>query len=668
MSYTPTIELREAAVEKYKTCVLVIDVQNYCCKKEGGQFQGKLAKAPSEYYWSAVNNCLGTIAELLKSARNAQMEVIYTVIESLTKDGRDRSKDYKISGFNIPRGSWDAKVCDEVTPMNDEIVLSKSSCSVFVSTNIAYILRNLGCEQLIICGGLTDQCVESAVRDACDLGFLVTLVTDASYTETVERQVSSLRALKGFCRQRTSAQVIQEMKSLVSTITLDGDDDEKEKRINHILNQVRYVRFELTDLNGKSLSKVVPARHARSDKVYFYSGSMAIGANAQVLTFPEEVESVGCPNWQALPQWDTLAILPYAKTSNDNGVARVLCEMPKCPAVPRTICRRMLDELKNKYNLSFLSACEYEFSVAKRDLTSGEWTPAFLGVDIFATLQFSKIQDLAYAIEEQLYKIDIDVKTLNCEYGAGQLEITYGPKFGIEAVDTAATFKLAVKEIALSKQLHASFLSKPFTSNEVGNGGHFNFSLWQNAENITADKTAHTLSPLSKRFVDGILFHARAIEAFCAPTPACYLRHGHWAPTHSDWGFDDRQSSIRVKLSQENSYLELRLPSASSCPYLVCAATIAAGMHGLEDPDAIVVPAVPSRAVLTTPQPEIPTSLPDALKVLEQDTYIVNKLGPDFVRWFTLLKRGELESIQSWVEADDISVEAAWQKMYMEFL
>jgi nicotinamidase-related amidase len=61
----------------------------------------------------------------------------------------------------------------------DEIVMPKTSSSVFNSTNIDYVLRNLNCRQLIICRVLTDQCVESAVRNACDLNYLVTLVPEA---------------------------------------------------------------------------------------------------------------------------------------------------------------------------------------------------------------------------------------------------------------------------------------------------------------------------------------------------------------------------------------------------------------------------------------------------------------------------------------------------------
>jgi ureidoacrylate peracid hydrolase len=122
---------------------------------------------------------LPNMQRLQAACRAAGIEVIYTVIESLTRDGRDRSLDYKITGFHVPKGSWDAKVLDGIAPGDDEIVLPKTSSSVFISTNIDYVLRNLGVRQLAVAGLVTDQCIESAVRDACDLGYLVTLVTDA---------------------------------------------------------------------------------------------------------------------------------------------------------------------------------------------------------------------------------------------------------------------------------------------------------------------------------------------------------------------------------------------------------------------------------------------------------------------------------------------------------
>lgn len=136
---------------------------------------------------------------------------MYTVIESLTLDGRDRSLDYKITGFNVPKGSWDGKVIDQIAPQGDEIVLPKTSSSVFVSTHIDYILRNLGVKQLVLSGLLTDQCVESAIRDACDLGYLVTQVTDACLTMSEARHDNSINAIKGYCRQVSTEQLLLEL-------------------------------------------------------------------------------------------------------------------------------------------------------------------------------------------------------------------------------------------------------------------------------------------------------------------------------------------------------------------------------------------------------------------------------------------------------------------------
>jgi ureidoacrylate peracid hydrolase len=102
-------------------------------------------------------------------------------------------------------------VLDALAPGDDEIVLPKTSSSVFISTNIDYVLRNLGMRQLVIAGLLTDQCVESAVRDACDLGYLVTLVTDACATHSQERHDGTLGAIKGYCRQRTTDELLAEL-------------------------------------------------------------------------------------------------------------------------------------------------------------------------------------------------------------------------------------------------------------------------------------------------------------------------------------------------------------------------------------------------------------------------------------------------------------------------
>jgi ureidoacrylate peracid hydrolase len=108
-------------------------------------------------------------------------------------------------------------VIDELAPAPDEIVIGKTSSSVFISTNLHYILGNLGVKYLMIAGCLTDQCVDSAVRDACDLGYFVTTVTDSCATLSQERHDWSLRLTKGYARQRTTAQVVAEIERLTGS-------------------------------------------------------------------------------------------------------------------------------------------------------------------------------------------------------------------------------------------------------------------------------------------------------------------------------------------------------------------------------------------------------------------------------------------------------------------
>ena len=207
---------REIPLAPRDTALLFIDVQNFAAKRDGAEFKDMSdAEFQSKYGWyfeALKTRVIPNMQRLQAACRKAKIEVMYTTIESLTRDGRDRSLDYKITGFNVPKGSWDGKVIDELAPGDDEIWLPKSSSSVFVSTHIDYTLRNLGVKQLVLSGIVTDQCVESAVRDACDLGYLVTQVTDACATYSQERHDNSLRAIKGYCRQRTTDQVIAELR------------------------------------------------------------------------------------------------------------------------------------------------------------------------------------------------------------------------------------------------------------------------------------------------------------------------------------------------------------------------------------------------------------------------------------------------------------------------
>lgn len=209
---TPT---RNVPLVPERSALLFIDVQNLSAHRDGAEFRD-LPKAELEtgYGWfldELDDRVVPNMQAIQRAARDAGVEVMYTTIESLTLDGRDRSLDYKITGLHVPRGDWNGKVIDRIAPRGDEIVLPKSSSSVFMSTRIDYVLRNLGVRQLVVSGLVTDQCVESAIRDACDLGYLVTQVTDACLTYSAERHENSLRAVSGYCRQVTTGALVAEL-------------------------------------------------------------------------------------------------------------------------------------------------------------------------------------------------------------------------------------------------------------------------------------------------------------------------------------------------------------------------------------------------------------------------------------------------------------------------
>ena len=209
------LDTRDVPLVPDRAVLLFIDVQNFSCRREGGEFEGLTeAEFQDRYGWfhdHIERESLPNMARLQARCRSAGVEVVYTVTENLTLDGRDRGLDYRITGFNVPKGSWDAQVLTEIAPEGDEMVFPKTSSNVFVSTHIDYVLRNMGKRQIVMAGFITDQCVSSAVRSACDLGYLVTVVTDACASYSLERHTRALTEMKGYCRFATTDALCAEL-------------------------------------------------------------------------------------------------------------------------------------------------------------------------------------------------------------------------------------------------------------------------------------------------------------------------------------------------------------------------------------------------------------------------------------------------------------------------
>ena len=197
--------------------LLCIDLQYLDAARGYGVFAEEehptLPKAALDYYFDSLeHHVLPNIARMQAAFRKLGLEVIHTRIQSMTPDGRDRSYAHKRLGLHAAPGSKEADFLPEVAPLPHEIVFNKTCSGVFSSTNIDYVLRNLGVQALYVAGVYTNECVSTTVRAASDLGFHTTLIQDACTTVTPDLQASTMRVLRDrYCRVMRTPAVIREV-------------------------------------------------------------------------------------------------------------------------------------------------------------------------------------------------------------------------------------------------------------------------------------------------------------------------------------------------------------------------------------------------------------------------------------------------------------------------
>lgn len=188
------------------TALLCIDMQYLDAADGYGLFKhdgsSPVPEEGRDYYFSQLRETvLPNVHRLQNCFRCHGLEVIHVRIQALTRDGRDRSKGHKRLNLLAAPGSGEACFLEEVAPVADEIVINKTASGVFSSTNLHYVLNNLGIEALFVTGVYTNECVETTVRDACDLGYLVTLIEDGCTTVTPQLHEASLQTLRNrYCR------------------------------------------------------------------------------------------------------------------------------------------------------------------------------------------------------------------------------------------------------------------------------------------------------------------------------------------------------------------------------------------------------------------------------------------------------------------------------------
>jgi len=372
------------------------------------------------------------------------------------------------------------------------------------------------------------------------------------------------------------------------------------------------------------------------------------------------------------PMSGTLHALPWAGDGKCQ-VGEILCEASwiapyrdgaQIAACTRYMARNQLERL-SALGYQLMSGYEAEFFLYRKD-GDGEMTdrPMFHGVDIFSSLIIEEHGELVYSIGQLLSAAGVDVATMQTEYSSGQLEFATGVKFGIESADQMFTLKEAVKEIAVKRGWQATFMTKPTAEPGCSSGMHFSGSLWTGDKNAFHDPAdSQKLSAVCRHWAAGLVKHAAALTALLSPTVNCYRRlHRPFAPDRADCGLENRNASIRVVASSSRSaYVENRLPSSAANPYVVLAATVAAGIDGLVNRLEL-----PSET--KDHGDKLPSSLAEALSALEADTVLCDALGEQFIRWFLSLKRDvEIAKVNKAKDEgrDELQVE---RELYFKFL
>src|SRR5205807_303312 len=188
-----------------------------------------------------------------------------------------------------------------------------------------------------------------------------------------------------------------------------------------------------------------------------------------------------------------------------------------------------------------------------------------------------------------LEAMGIPVRYSHHEDAPSQHEIDLRYTDALTMADNVMTFKLVVKEVALERGVHATFMPKPL-SGVQGSGMHTHFSLFEGDTNAFHDPgDEFHLSKVAKGFIAGLLTHAREITAVTNQWVNSYKRLvvGYEAPVYVAWARNNRSALVRVpggrKGKESSTRIEFRSPDPACNPYLAFAVVLAAGLEGVEE-------------------------------------------------------------------------------------
>lgn len=218
--YENDFDMGEIKINPKKTALLIIDMQHVFITrpelKNPTEEELKQAKRWEPFYNTIDEIVVPNNQRLLDAFRERKMEVCFAKIQCQKKNGSDRSLDQKATGYNellLPPGTPSAEIIPELTPMDDEIVVTKTTDSALTGTSLRLWLNNMGIDTVVVTGVLTDQCVSGTVRSLADESFKVWLIEDACMASTQQIQNNELEILNNiYCHVINTDELIKALK------------------------------------------------------------------------------------------------------------------------------------------------------------------------------------------------------------------------------------------------------------------------------------------------------------------------------------------------------------------------------------------------------------------------------------------------------------------------
>jgi len=310
----------------------------------------------------------------------------------------------------------------------------------------------------------------------------------------------------------------------------------------------------------------------------------------------------------------------------------------RCELASREVLRGVLAQMQD-VGYDAVAAIEYEMRL--RDENDRLVTT---GIS-YSAGEVTALDPFVSALRPALDDLGVELTAVHTEAAPGLVELNLAARPALEAADNAAYTKFAVKELARSMGMRASFLAKT-APGEEGSSGHVHLSCWREGTNVFAGGL--TLASA----IAGVLEHLPAASLLLNPTINSYKRlvPGYFAPTNVSWGVENRSCAVRAIHSarSELNRLECRRPGADANPYLALAAIVASAADGLRrgaPPPEPVVGDAYSRTDLAA----LPASLEESLHAFQADGALREALGEEFGNYYAVSRRWELKAWQQTV-------------------